>query len=83
MKVGIVASIAATTTYHRVDDDEVDCRHARRDDCEFVIVDRDRLPADATECSVCFGDPNVYTGGNDGWATKLRQADDPQEVISR
>lgn len=81
MTVGIVASIGATTTYHRVENGEIDCRHARRDDCEFLIVENDRLPEAATECTVCFGDPDIHTGGNDGWATKLRHADDPQEVL--
>lgn len=81
MKVGIVASIGTPKTYHRVEHGEIDCRHARRDDCEFIIVSREQLPDDATQCAVCFGDPNIHTGGSAGWATKLRQADNPEEVV--
>ncbi len=81
MKVGIVTSIGATTTYHRVEHGEIDCRLARRDDCEFDIVARHRLPEAATPCRVCFGEPDIHTGGNTGWATRLRQADNPEEVI--
>jgi len=82
MRVGIVSSIGATNTYHCVDHGDIDCRVAKRDDCTFRIVDRARLPDDATPCRVCFGEPDVYTGGNAGPATRLRQADDPEAVIS-
>jgi len=81
MRVGIVSSIGATTTYHRVEHGDIDCRVARRDDCAFTIVDRARLPEDATPCRVCFGEPDIHTGGNAGWATTLRQADNPEEVV--
>jgi len=81
MRVGIVDSAGLPSTYHRVTDGQVDCRHARRQDCAFRIVDRSRIPDDATPCAVCFGEPDIHTGGNSGWATKLRQADNPEAVI--
>ncbi|MFW5968837.1 MAG: hypothetical protein ACOCV2_15030 [Persicimonas sp.] len=68
--------------YHEVDAEGVpQCHVGRREDREYELVERETLDASVEPCRICTGDGEIYRGGGDGWAAKLRSADDPEEVL--
>lgn len=77
-----IGSLGTPDHYHAVEDGEPQCHVGRRKDREFEPIPLDDLDPRTEPCTLCFGDANVYKGGGDGWASKLRSADDPEEVLS-
>lgn len=69
------------SVYHDIDaDDTVVCRTGDRD-ATFRIVDRAALPDHVERCANCGDDYDDHTRDGPSWATKLRTADDPEEVL--
>lgn len=65
--------------FHEFDDDgEIKC-HFGGHGGGYRTVERDELPEHVELCENCAG--RVYASSQGGWATKLRSADDPEEVL--
>lgn len=70
------------SVYHTLDDDgTVECHFGDRD-TEFRRVELADLPDTVSECANCAREDYAEgTHGDAGWASKLRSADDPEEVL--